>query len=229
MIVAEQKPLSEIIELVGGARRLLIAGCGACVTICFAGGRKEVGVLASQMRIAAAKAGNGIVIEEETVERQCEDEFVAPLKEKIEAADVVVSLACGVGAQTLVEMFPDKIIAPGLNTTFYGRPKTPGFFAEYCAGCGDCVLGLTGGICPVSRCSKHMLNGPCGGSEAGRCEVDPENIECAWQLIYDRLKRLGRLEMLEKIALAKDWRTGGHNGPRRMTREEMLPLDTGGK
>mgnify|MGYP001316336428 CR=1 FL=1 len=225
MIVAEQKPLQEITGLIGEAKRVLLLGCGACVTICFAGGRKEVGLLAAQMRIAAGAKGLDIEVAEETVERQCEDEFVQPLKEVIEKADVIVSLACGVGVQTLVELYPDKIFLPGLNTTFYGRPKTPGVFAEYCAGCGDCLLGLTGGVCPVARCSKHMLNGPCGGSEAGRCEVDPGNVDCAWQLIYDRLKKLGRLDQLEKIAAAKDWRSGGHGGPRRIVREELLPLE----
>lgn len=221
MIIAEQKPLEEIRGMLGGAKKALVLGCGACVTICFAGGSKEVGILASQLRMAAKMAGQEIEVDEATIERQCEDEFFDTVKEKIEAADVVLSIACGVGVQTIVELFPEVIALPGLNTTFYGRPKEPGLFAEYCAGCGNCLLNLTGGICPIARCSKSLLNGPCGGSEKGKCEVDPLNVDCGWQLIYDRLARIGRLDLLDEVLPAKDWSTSGAGGVRKIVREDL--------
>lgn len=224
MIIAERKPLEQIREMLAGAKKVLVLGCGACVTICFAGGEKEVGILASQLRMAASKDGKELEVIEDTIERQCENEFFDKVKEKINEADVIVSLACGVGVQTVVELFPDKITFPGVNTTFYGRPKEPGFFAEYCAGCGKCILDATCGICPIARCSKSLLNGPCGGSENGYCEVDPKRIPCAWHLIYERLEKLGRLDLLERINEPKDWSTSASGGVRSIVREDLREI-----
>ena len=122
--------------------------------------------------------------------------------------------------QTLTEQFPEKITLPGLNTTFLGQPVEQGVWHERCQACGNCVLALTGGICPIARCSKSLLNGPCGGSQKGKCEVDP-NIDCAWQLIYDRLKALGRLELMMQINPIKDWSTSRDGGPRHIVREDL--------
>lgn len=221
MIIAERKPFQEIMEMIGDARKVLVLGCGTCVTVCFAGGKKEVGLLASQLRIAAKKEGRELEVAEDTIERQCEDEFFKAVSKKIEDADVVVSLACGVGVQGVVEWFPDAVAVPGVNTTSYGMLREPGVFAEYCGGCGDCLLSLTAGICPVARCSKSLLNGPCGGSRDGKCEVDPENTPCGWHLIYERLEKLGRLDSLEKINESKDWSSGRSGGVRVTVREDL--------
>jgi len=221
MIIAEQKPLQEILQIIGDTKKLLIAGCGACVAICFAGGEKEAGILASTIRLALKKEGKEIEILEATPLRQCEEEWVKPLEEKINSVEKVLSIACGVGVQTMVDYFPDKVVLPGLNTTSFGRPLEMGVWAEYCAGCGNCILHLTGGICPVARCSKHLMNGPCGGSEKGKCEVDPQNIDCAWQLIYDRLKRLGKLHLMEEIIPIKSWSTAHDGGVRKTVREDL--------
>ncbi|MBC7234411.1 MAG: methylenetetrahydrofolate reductase C-terminal domain-containing protein [Chloroflexi bacterium] len=219
MIIAERKPLPEIIANVRDVDRLLIVGCNTCVAICLAGGEKEVAVLGSLLRLARNN-GEGLKlgqITETCVERQCEEEFNAPLAEAIAAHDVVLSMACGVGVQTLAEQFPDAIVYPALNTISMGRPEEPGTWDERCLGCGNCVLDKFGGVCPITRCSKSLLNGPCGGSANGRCEVDPENLECAWQLIYDRLSRIGQLERLYAVEPAKDWSTSHYGGPRRTT------------
>ena len=221
MIVAERKPLAEIVANVRDVQKLLVAGCNTCVAVCLAGGEKEVAVLASALRLALRDTNPTIEIAERSVERQCEEEFNEALAEDIAACDVVLSMACGVGVQMLVEQFPDAIVYPALNTTFMGRPEERGVWSERCMGCGDCVLGKFGGICPITRCSKSLLNGPCGGSENGKCEVDPENIDCAWQLIYDRLSRLGQLDRLLEIEPAKDWSTSHHGGPRKVVREDM--------
>lgn len=221
MITAVQKPFDEIYGMIKGYKKILVLGCGTCVTVCMAGGEKEVGVLASALRLANSKNGIEMDIVEDTIERQCDREFFDDVKEKIREADAVLSLACGVGVQFSSEVFDGKRILPGLNTKFYGTTLELGVWSERCAGCGDCVLEKFGGICPVARCSKSLLNGPCGGSQDGKCEVDQENIDCAWQLIYDRMKDLGLLSRLEENEPVKDWSTGRDGGPGKIIREDM--------
>ena len=221
MIVGERKPIKEILEMIDKFEKVLVAGCGTCVAVCFAGGEKQVKVLSSALRIARKLQGKDITISEITVERQCEKEFVEELKELVPKHDVIISLACGIGAQTLTENFPEKITLPGLNTTFIGAPLEHGIWAERCRSCGDCILDLTGGICPIARCSKSLLNGPCGGSKNGKCEVDQE-IDCAWQLIYKRLKQIERVDLLFEIIPPRE-RSKTDNGiPRKIVREDLM-------
>ncbi len=197
MIVAERKPLEDIRELINGYKKVLLAGCGTCVTICWAGGEKEVALLASQLRLASKKEGSALVTLETTIERQCEKELVEPLKDKVQQVDAVLSLACGAGVQITAEMFPNTPVFPALNTKFVGAPIKEGTWIENCGLCGNCYLGKTGGVCPVVRCAKGLLNGPCGGTNNGKCEVDAEK-DCAWTLIYQRLDQQGRLDVMRK-------------------------------
>ncbi len=220
MIIAEQKTLEEIQELVGDARKVLIAGCGTCVTVCFAGGEKEVGILASALRMKSRLEGHPLAVDEVTVQRQCEWEYIDPLGERLKDYDLVISLACGIGVQAMNERFPDTVTVPGLNTTFMGLPEEQGVWEERCQACGDCILGITGGICPIARCSKQLLNGPCGGSQRGACEVNPET-PCAWQLIWERAEKLGRLEQLLVIQPPKNWSKSRDGGPRKIVREDL--------
>ena len=225
MIVAEQKPLEEIKSLLGDARKVLVVGCGTCVTVCFAGGEKEAGILGSLLRMSSKLDGNPKDVSEVTVKRQCEWEYLDAIRDPVTEADVVLSLGCGVGVQALAERYPNAIVVPGLNTAFMGLPLEQGVWAERCAACGSCILGLTGGICPIARCSKQLLNGPCGGSAKGKCEVDA-SIDCAWQLIYDKLKAQGRLHLMMDITPPKDWRTSRDGGPRKIVREDLrLPVN----
>jgi ferredoxin len=224
MIVAEQKPLEEIKSLIGDRRKVLVVGCGTCVTVCFAGGEKESAVLASALRMSSRVEGNPKQVSVAVVQRQCEGEYLDPIRVQIEEADCILSLGCGVGAQALAERFPQKIVIPGLNTSFMGLPVEQGIWAERCQACGNCLLALTGGVCPIARCSKQLLNGPCGGSVGGRCEVN-RDIDCAWQLIYDRLKGQGRLDVLLEIQPPKDWRTSRDGGPRKIVREDLRLAD----
>ena len=152
--------------------------------------------------------------------RQCEWEFIEPLAEDVEAADVVLSTACGVGVQAMAEKYPHKLIIPALNTTSMGMPVEQGVWLENCGGCGNCVLAFTGGICPIARCAKSLMNGPCGGSQGGSCEVS-KDIDCAWLQIYYRLKNQGRLDLMTKYTPAKDWTTARDGGPRRTVREDL--------
>ena len=204
MIVAERKPLKEIREMVAGYRKLLVVGCGTCVTICWAGGEKEVAILSSQLRMLSKKEGNNLEIIENTIERQCEKEFVADLAGLVDKVDAILSLGCGAGVQLIAEMFPQTPTYPALNTKFLGVPDREGLWSEKCAACGDCFLDRTGGICPVVRCAKGLLNGPCGGTKDGKCEVDQEK-DCAWTLTYNRLKAQGRLDLMRKYYPPKNF------------------------
>lgn len=220
MIIAEQKPLKEILELTNESKNILVVGCGACVSICFAGGEKETATLAASLRLAARGDKRELKTVEAMTLRQCEWEFIEPLAEDVEAADVVLSTACGVGVQTMAEKYPHKLIVPALNTTSMGMPVEQGVWLENCGGCGNCVLAFTGGICPIARCAKSLMNGPCGGSQGGRCEV-AKDIDCAWVQIYYRLKNQGRLDLMTKYTPAKDWTTARDGGPRRTVREDL--------
>ena len=220
MITGEQKPLEEIQTLLGGAENVLVVGCGTCVTVCFAGGSREAQILSSSLRMASKIAGHPQNVSDVTVQRQCEWEYLDEVEKEIKEADIVLSLACGIGVQAIAEHFPETWVVPGLNTNFLGLPIEQGVWEERCAACGDCVLGITGGICPIARCSKSLLNGPCGGSEAGHCEIDPD-VPCAWQLIFDRLTSVGRQDSLLEIQEPKNWRVSRDGGPRKIIREDL--------
>ena len=221
MIVGQQKPLAEIKEMVRPYSRILIMGCGTCVKTCFAGGEDEAAVLASALRLAFKQEGRTLKTEEQTVERQCEDGFLQEAAGAVARAEAVLSLGCGAGVQALARRYAGATVLPGVNTTFIGLLEKPGLFTEECSGCGDCELDTFGGICPVTRCSKRLLNGPCGGSKNGRCEVS-RVIECAWQLIIDKLTAQGRLDSLRKNIPPKDWRPSLAGGPRRLVREDHI-------
>ncbi len=221
MIVAEKKPIEEIIEGVKEHKKILIAGCNECVTVCEAGGKKEVAVLASALRMYFMNEGKEVRIDEVTLERQCDHEYLEELRNNMDQYDAVVSLACGVGVQFMAEKYFNKPVYPGVNTCFLGAAEERGIWGERCQACGQCILGKTAGICPVSRCAKRVLNGPCGGSTKGSCELNKE-LACAWQLIVDRLKELDRLDEYEELSPIKDWSTDRAGGPRKVVREDVI-------
>jgi ferredoxin len=220
MIVAERKPIEEIIGFVKNCKKILIVGCNECVTVCYAGGKKEVGILASALKMAFTKEGKDLEITEVTLERQCDHEYLEEIRNIVEDYDAVISLACGVGVQFMAEKYLRTPIFPGVNTCFLGVTEERGVWSERCQACGQCILGQTAGICPISRCAKRLLNGPCGGSTNGKCEINKE-IDCAWQLIIDRLKELGRLDDYDVLIPIKDWSTERAGGPRKVIREDL--------
>lgn len=220
MIVAKQKPIEELIGYVKDCKKILVLGCNECVTVCEAGGRKEVGLLASALRMYFANQGADVLIDEHTLERQCDKEYLDEIRDSADTYDCILSLACGVGIQFTAERYHNITVYPGVNTCFLGATEERGVWGERCQACGACILAHTGGVCPVSRCAKRILNGPCGGSTKGSCEINKE-VPCAWQLIVDRLKALGRLDDYEKISDLKDWSTDRAGGPRKVTKEEV--------
>jgi ferredoxin len=224
MIVAERKLFDDLYAKASRHKKVLLLGCGTCVTVCMAGGEKEVDILASQLKLAARERGDDFEVTTHTIVRQCDDEFFdEETSRKIAAADAVISLACGVGIQFCSEKYSEKRVYGGVNTVFYGATVEQGVWEERCAGCGDCIVDKFAGVCPVARCSKSLMNGPCGGTTDGKCEVSNE-IDCAWALIVKRMKELGTLEELGEITEPRDWTTARHGGPRRIV-HESLKLD----
>ncbi len=220
MITGERKPLPEIKEMIQPFRKILVVGCGSCVAECAAGGEKEVGILASALRMDAKMAGQEKEIDELTLDRQCVYQFIDQLTNRIDEYDAVLSLGCGAGVQAVAEVFPDSILLPALNTTFIGETKDAGSWVENCRACGDCKLAFFAAVCPVTRCAKGLFNGPCGGSKDGKCEVDPES-SCAWQLIVDRLDKSGRIDQLNDVYPPADWSRKQGKGPRKIHREDQ--------
>jgi ferredoxin len=219
MIVAQRKSVPDLLEIVKNHEKILVLGCGTCVTVCLAGGQREVSIIASALRMAAKLKGLPLQVEELTIERQCDNVFLEQAAEAIERNDAVLSLGCGAGVQAVAERYANKPVYAGLDTTFIGVLEERGVWTEKCAACGACVLHEYGGICPVTRCAKRMLNGPCSGSREDRCEVSPQR-QCAWQLIYKRLKDIGQLDRLKKIKPPKNWSRSGDGGYRTIIRED---------
>ncbi|MBW1770397.1 MAG: methylenetetrahydrofolate reductase C-terminal domain-containing protein [Deltaproteobacteria bacterium] len=204
MIIVERKSLEALEEMTKDCGRLLVLGCETCSAMCLAGGRRQVAELASAIRMARKMSQNEDEVIEDAIARQCESEFIDHVKDKVAGCDAVLSLACGAGVQTMAQTFPDVRILPAVNTKFIGSETERGVWKEMCMACGDCVLSRTGGVCPVTRCAKGLLNGACGGASEGKCEVGKER-PCAWQEIYHALKRLNMLHYLKEKPQVKDW------------------------
>jgi len=220
MIVAERKPISEILAMIAGYDRVLLLGCRGCVTVCSAGGEREGEILASLLRLGRNKEGRQIAITEATLVRQCDKEYIDGLEQWEGQHDAILSMACGVGVNFIANLCPTTPVYPAVNTSFLGGSAEQGIWTEQCAGCGNCILHLTGGLCPMARCAKNLMNGPCGGSVGGRCEIR-QDVACIWQSIHDRLERLGRKEQMLAMAPIRDWSSAGHGGPRKVIRDDL--------
>ena len=221
MITGTPKPIEEILEMLEPYDNILVVGCFGCVTVCRVGGDKEVQVLSSTIRLAREASGKKIEIREVCLERQCDPEYLEPMRPYVEDYQAVLSIACGAGIQFMAEKFLKTPLLPGINTGFLGVTERQGEWTERCQGCGDCVLHLTGGICPVTRCAKSIFHGPCGGSVEGICEV-AKDVKCGWQMIIDRLISLDQMENYSKLKPYKGWDSSRDGGPRRIIREDMV-------
>jgi ferredoxin len=223
MITGKLKPLDEIAASISRYRKILILGCGTCVTVSLSGGDRAAEDLARELSHPRFFDGNPPDFKVDTILRQCEKDLVTAYLDIPPDTEAILSLGCGAGVQTLAEVFGTMPVIPGLNTTFLGALDEPGILREKCYGCGDCILASTGGICPVARCAKRLLNGPCGGSSNGKCEINKE-VDCVWQLIIDRLKALDRLDEYEKLSPLKDWSADRGGGPRSIDKAESVPF-----
>ena len=201
MVKAKRKPLSELKKNIEPYKKVLNIGCGGCVSVCLAGGQKEVNVLNAEL---ALEFGKSIQIEGYTVERQCRPLYVAEIKEIVKQFDCLLSMACGAGVQLLAEIYPEIPVFPAVNTIAIGIDRDIGIYEEKCRACGDCIIGYTGGICPITRCAKGLFNGPCGGVNEGICEVS-ETVACAWVDVYERLSSQNRLDCIQHIREPIGW------------------------
>jgi ferredoxin len=209
MIVAERKPFAEIKEKIQDYKKLLVLGCGTCVSVCQAGGEKEVELLATELRMANKMDGREVEIGELTIQRQCDREYIEPIIEKMKEYDAVLSMACGAGVQFIAEIREEMPIIPAVNTRFIGVTADEGLWLEKCRACGNCLLADYGGICPMTMCAKSLVNGPCGGYKDGKCETSPER-DCAWVMIYERLTKQGRLDKMREPSPLKDYSVQSH-------------------
>jgi ferredoxin len=202
--------------------RVLILGCGTCMTVCDAGGEREVSFLHNALRVAQSKSSTETHrFLEYTLKRQCEPEFLETLADKVDDVDAILSLGCGIGVQAIAERFSDIPVLPGVNTSFMGMSGDQGVWDERCAACGDCRLEDTSGICPITRCTKGILNGPCAGTKNGKCEAN-KDMDCAWLLIYKRLEQLGQLEKMRRYYPMRNFRAVPR--PKRIAR---IPVPVG--
>jgi len=220
MIIAERRPIPKILENIAPYSRVLVLGCRGCVAVCSAGGDREVAILAEAIRLAREREGEPIEVIERTFIRQCDPEYLEPLNELLPQVEAIVSLACGVGVNLIADLYPSARVYPGVDTSFYGANVALGKWVEKCRGCGDCLIDKTAGLCPIARCAKNLLNGPCGGSQGGRCEVR-KDMPCVWHMIIERLKERGELERLLEITPPKDWRPAGGDGLRVRVRPDL--------
>ena len=223
MIVNRRKPLSKIIEMTLPHKRVLVLGCGECATVCLAGGEEQVAELVALLRIAAKDSGREVEFRGATCERVCDWDYVEPVLAENGDVDAIVSLSCGTGVNLLADRLEKTDLLPGTDTVFMGANVAPGVWSEYCAGCGECILDKTFGICPIARCAKTLFNGPCGGSSEGKCEISPD-VDCAWAKIVERARAMGRLEELAVLSAPKDWSTSSHGGPGKVERPDVMPL-----
>lgn len=190
--ITRNKPMEELEKLWREFDRLFVIGCGTCATMCRTGGQEEVKKMVKHLTDAGKLITGSMIIPvacdeltKETLEEHAE---------AIESAQALVVMACAFGVQTVTSSLK-KYVIPALDTLFIGKESAPGTFEEICTQCGQCVLGMTAGICPITSCHKGLLNGPCGGTNNGKCEVDPDK-DCAWTLIYNRLKEMGKLDLM---------------------------------
>ena len=204
MIVGERKPIEAIQQMLEPYENILVVGCGMCVAVCMAGGEKEVQILAEQLRMKAKAEGKSVKIDEVTLTRQCDREYLDQIEKVVDDYDAVISTACGAGVQFLAEKYDTKVVFPALNTRFIGVAEGAGVWTERCRACASCLLDQTGGVCPITICPKSLVNGPCGGTNHGKCEVDDDK-DCAWTLIYRRLEKTGRIELFAEIHPPKDY------------------------
>ncbi|MGQ9546431.1 MAG: methylenetetrahydrofolate reductase C-terminal domain-containing protein [Dehalococcoidia bacterium] len=210
MLISQQKPIEEVLGYLERDNSIFIMGCKGCAEGWGSGGEKQVAEMKSTLQQKGKRVTGSVV-----VDMLCDAALtrlkIRAYRKQIAAADSILVLTDGAGVQTVAEIV-DKVVHPGCNTLSSGGAHAEWKEAERCLECGDCMLEFTGGLCPIARCSKHLLNGPCGGSQGGKCEIDPD-IPCVWQQIVERLTKLGQLDKLERLVAPKNWSVSLISGP----------------
>lgn len=217
MIITEKKNVQELLDNVKDYKKFFLLGCSECATLCGTGGEPELNAM-KELLESEGKEVKGTFVAKTGCQVLGTKVELKGFKEDLSDVDCIIVMSCGAGTQSMVEVFPDKAVYPSNNSLFLGNMTRLQMFDERCSLCGECILDKTGGICPITACPKGILNGPCGGTSDGNCEVSPD-IKCAWVRIYERMKNIDRLDTLKKNVLdAKDWSKA--QKPRSLTARE---------
>jgi hypothetical protein len=202
MIITKQKKFKDLLKSVGNGP-VFILGCNQCATLCHTGGEEEVLAMKDAFEKRRVRVLGSVVLDP-ACHLNNDKRLLKHFKEELSKAEKILVLACGNGVQTITEIFNGKDVISGTDTLFLGEIKRINEFSKRCNICGECLLDLFGSLCPVTRCPKSMLNGPCGGAKGGKCEINI-NLDCVWEQIYNRLKQIDKLYLLEEIQKPKDW------------------------
>lgn len=206
MIVTKPKAFEEILKVLGTGPVFLI-GCSECATLCHTGGKDEILTMKELLENKKIPV-SGYAVLDPACHLQNNKRMLKEYAKELDTAKKILVLACGNGVQTVAENLADKQVLTGTDTLFLGEISHVNEFDKRCVLCGECVVDRFGGLCPVSRCPKSMINGPCGGSSGGKCEIN-EELECVWDRIYKELKKRGNLQVLSAIQKPKDWSKAG--------------------
>ncbi|MFA5410746.1 MAG: methylenetetrahydrofolate reductase C-terminal domain-containing protein [Candidatus Omnitrophota bacterium] len=205
MIITEQKAIQAIIDSLKDYKKIFIVGCGECATTCKTGGKDELVKMQRELEKAGKAIVGSCIPDAPCIASQLKTELARNMK-ALREAEAVLVLACGLGVQSVKDN--DRLglaVFPGCNSLFGAVMDAQGNFYEKCSLCGECILDITAGICPITLCAKGLLNGPCGGMNKGKCEVDAEK-DCAWVLIYKELEKKKKLGGLKKVQAPKDYK-----------------------
>jgi len=216
MIITQKRDRTKLLETIKDYNSFFLIGCSECATLCGTGGEPELQEM-KELLESQGKKVTGTFVAKTGCQVLGTKVELKPSKEALEETECVLVMSCGAGTQTAVELFKDKPVYPTNDSLFLGNMSRMQMFDERCSLCGECILEKTGGICPVTACPKGILNGPCGGTNEGKCEVSPD-IECAWVRIYNRLQKINRLDDLKKINEPKNW--SAHNNPMKLNSRE---------
>jgi len=215
VVITTKKPDEEVFEALQNykVKKLTVVSCGTCAALCQTGGTEG----AEEWRKKLEEKGyeiEAVIVSEDVCDNRVMKKDLRKIDDEVRASDAILTLSCGLGVQSIVEViqdkYPKKPVLVSNNTKFIGMTERIGRFYLRCRACGDCLLNYTGGICPIATCAKGLMNGPCGGMVDGKCEVDNYERDCGWILIYNRLKAIGRLDLFSMLRDARDWSESGH-------------------
>jgi ferredoxin len=206
MIITKQKNFVEILRCID-SKPVFLIGCNECATLCHTGGKDEV-IKLKEALVKERIPVLGWVILEPACHLLNDKRMLKEYTKELSKSEKVLVLSCGNGVQTIAEILSEKEVIPGTDTLFLGEISRLNEFDKRCMLCGECLLDNFEGFCPVARCPKSMLNGPCGGSTKGKCEINSE-MECIWDRIYQELKKRRKLQVLDVIQKPKDWSKAG--------------------
>ncbi|SDK76534.1 methylenetetrahydrofolate reductase C-terminal domain-containing protein [Natronincola ferrireducens] len=216
MIISQKKPMEEILKFLEKSSKVIITGCSECASVCKVGGEEEVQEMKERLEVEG-KEILGTTVLDGACNFLNTRKDLKQFKEEIKEADAILSLSCGDGTQTIAKAAKIHVY-PGTDTMFIGEIERIGQFEEACKACGECELGWTASICPITKCAKGLINGPCGGARDRKCEVGTEN-DCAWIMIYEKLKESGELANMMEMRAPKDFQKS--NSPRKINLKEQ--------